>query len=335
MRRVPFGGLALAGAGLLAALALYAVITPSGDFLYVPNKASPVAPRIDVEGHPEADDRGGIYFVDVTVRDARWIERVFPFLRPNGATIVPGEALAPHGESFEQRRAASRRQMERSEEIASAVAQRAAGLDVKTVERGVLIADVASDVPAASVLEGGDVIVEAAGEPTLTPAALRAAVGSVKPGDPVELELRRDEKLLTRTVRTIKSPSDGRTVIGIQVEQDAEIVLPVEVDIDLGDVGGPSAGLPFALEILQELGNDVDRGHRVAATGEILIDGTVGPVGGLKQKTLGVRKAGAEVFLVPAGENAEEARRYAGTLRIVPVESFQQALRFLKTLPKK
>ncbi len=107
------------------------------------------------------------------------------------------------------------------------------------------------------------------------------------------------------------------------------------MDIGLGETGGPSAGLPFALEVLQELGKDVDRGYRVAATGEIELDGTVGPVGGLKQKTLGVKAADADVFLVPAGENAAVARHYAGNMRVIPVESFQQALRALRTLPQK
>ena len=72
---------------------------------------------------------------------------------------------------------------------------------------------------------------------------------------------------------------------------------------------------------------------KVVATGEMELDGTVGPIGGVKQKTYGARRAGADVFLVPAGENAAEARRYAGNLRIIPVESFQQALSALSTLP--
>ena len=128
-------------------------------------------------------------------------------------------------------------------------------------------------------------------------------------------------------MKTIESPRDpGKAIIGIQVSQDAEIKLPLKVDIDLGAVGGPSAGLPFALDVLQELGTDVDHGKRVVATGEIGLDGSVGPIGGVKQKTYGARKAGADVFLVPAGENAAEARRYAGNLRIIPVTSFQQAL---------
>ena len=87
--------------------------------------------------------------------------------------------------------------------------------------------------------------------------------------------------------------------------------------------------------MLQELGTNVDHGRRVVATGEIALDGSVGPIGGVKQKTFGARKAGADVFLVPAGENAAEARRYAGNLRIIPVKSFQQALSALRTLPSK
>jgi PDZ domain-containing protein len=115
------------------------------------------------------------------------------------------------------------------------------------------------------------------------------------------------------------------------VSQEADIELPVDVTIDSGSIGGPSAGLPFALEILEKLGRDVDHGLNVAATGEIELDGTVAPVGGLKQKTIGAKKAGVDVFLVPAGDNAQEARRYANGLKIVPVKSFQQALRALAT----
>ncbi len=334
--RLPFGKIALAGAALLAGLLVFVATVPSGDYLYVPNEASPVASSVRVEGRPDADRRGGIYYVDVTVREARWSERLFPFLRPDGATIVAAEEVTAHGGSFEERRKQAKAEMARSEEVAAAVAMKEAGLDVTATPRGVLVQGVALDVPAVDVLEEGDVIVAAAGRPTTTPAALRAAVGTVAPGDRIELTLRRKGKRLERTVETIASPeSPARPIIGIRVGQDAKIELPLDVEIDLGEVGGPSAGLPFALEVLQELGNDVDRGYRVAATGEIELDGTVAPVGGLKQKTVGVRRSGADVFLVPAGENADTARRYAGTLRVIPVESFQQALHALETLPAK
>jgi len=137
-------------------------------------------------------------------------------------------------------------------------------------------------------------------------------------------------------VGTVASPvEEGRPIIGVQVEQSAEIRLPVDVEIDLGGVGGPSAGLAFALDIIEELDREIDRGYDVAATGEIELDGGVLPVGGVKQKTIGARRAGIDVFLVPAGENAEVARRNAADVRIIPVDNFQQALRKLRTLPKK
>ena len=107
--------------------------------------------------------------------------------------------------------------------------------------------------------------------------------------------------------------------------------LPIDVDIDLGRVGGPSAGLPFALEIARQLGRDVTNGCRIAATGALALDGTVIPIGGIKQKTIGARRADVDYFLVPAGENAEDAQENADGLEVIPVESFQQALRKLAT----
>ena len=107
------------------------------------------------------------------------------------------------------------------------------------------------------------------------------------------------------------------------------------VTINAGNVGGPSAGLAFALELTDKLGPDIDRGHRVAATGELALDGSVKPIGGVEQKVIGARRAGIEIMLVPAGDNATEARRYAGSMKIISVTSFQQALRALATAERK
>jgi PDZ domain-containing protein len=321
---------------LLVVVVLLAATLPADDYLYVPNGAHPVATKVAVQGKQDPGGPGGIYYVDVTVRKVRWLERLLPFLRPDGASLVPAHAVTAPGESFRDRIAEARVEMNRSEEVAAAVALRAGGLDVTTIPRGVLVEAVAVDVPAAKVLESGDVIVAANGKPTRTVAQLRAATGSVRPGGTLPLRLRRDGKTLERSVTTVAAPdAAAKAIIGIRVAQEARIRLPLKVDIDLGNVGGPSAGLPFALQIYQELGNDVDGGNRVAATGEIELDGSVGSVGGIKQKTYGVRSAGADVFLVPAGENATTARRYAGGLRIIPVESFEQALHALETLPQK
>ena len=120
--------------------------------------------------------------------------------------------------------------------------------------------------------------------------------------------------------------------MGVFLETALDIHLPFPVRINVGSVGGPSARLAFALDVMEELGRDVVHGHKVAATGEIFADGSVGPIGGIKQKTLGARQAGVDAFLVPAGENARDARKHADGLRIIPVESFPQALRALATL---
>jgi PDZ domain-containing protein len=124
-------------------------------------------------------------------------------------------------------------------------------------------------------------------------------------------------------------------LIGVIVQPATQVKLPIPVRIDAGSIGGPSAGLAFALDVLEELGRDVDHGYRVAATGELYPNGAVEQIGGVKQKTIGVRRAKVDVFLVPAGDNAKESRKYAGPVRVIPVESFRQALRTLATLPPK
>ena len=153
-------------------------------------------------------------------------------------------------------------------------------------------------------------------------------------GSTVAMTVRRGKQTLIERMRTITSGGKPprRAVVGILVENALDIKLPFPVSIDAGGVGGPSAGLAFALEVLQQLGRNVVHGHKIAATGEIFPDGSVGPIGGIKQKTIGAREAGVDAFLVPAGENARDARKEAGGLRIIPVESFPQALRALATL---
>ena len=192
-------------------------------------------------------------------------------------------------------------------------------------------------MPAAKVLRSGDVIVGVDGRGVLSRAELRAALAKHTPGEVVSLHIMRGGKALVVSTKTISDPRDPkRPLIGVyRASQAATITLPLKVHIDLRGVGGPSAGLPFALDVLELLGTDVTHGNRVAATGELDLDGSVSPIGGVKQKTYGARRAGVDVLLVPAGENAVEARRYAGGLRVIPVESFQQALHALATLPPK
>ena len=157
-----------------------------------------------------------------------------------------------------------------------------------------------------------------------------------KPGDTVKIIVRRGSKRLTFPIRTTADPQHPkRTIIGVLPIQALGVRLPFPIKFNLRKVGGPSAGLAFALELLEKKGRDVDHGYRVAATGEIQLNGSVTRIGGIKQKTIGARKSHVDVFLVPVdGDNAREAKRYAGGLRIIPVKSFQQALQALATLPR-
>lgn len=313
-----------------------ALFLPSGSYLILPDGASPLAPAVEVEGERPADDAGGIFYVDVRVRKASFLEELLSPLRPDGSELVPDHAIVPPGTDFAERRRQNLRQMDRSQEIAAAVALREYGLDVTAEPEGALVVAVAPDVPAAKQLRPTDVIVAVDGTAAQTPGDLRRLIGEREPGTVVRLRVRSGGAVRTENVRTIESPDEpGRAIVGIQVEQSARVELPIEVEIDLGDVGGPSAGLAFALDVLEELGRDVDRGYRVAATGELELDGDVAPIGGIVQKTIGAKEAGIDVFLVPAGDNADDARRNANGLRIIAVDSFQQALRRLATLPRK
>lgn len=336
MRTLSPGRLVAAGVILLAVVIALAWATPSRSYLIVPDPAKPLAEHVQVEGE-KPDRTGGIYYVDVIVRKASILERILPPARPDGSALVPADAITPPGTSFQERHRQNLNQMTRSQEIAAAVALKAFGRKVTIANRGILVSAVAPGGPAeAAGVRATDIVVGVDGTPVRTPTQLRSAIAKHRIGDPVELDIRRNGKALRLTAKTALSPVEpGRPIVGIQVDQAANIHLPLDVKIDLGGVGGPSAGLAFALDILEELGQNVDHGYRVAATGQIELDGTVTPIGGATQKTIGARRAGAEVFLVPAGDNAADARREAHGLRIIPVESFQQALRALATLPKK
>ena len=334
MRRLFTPGKVLLAFGAVVVLALVLVLVlPDRDaYIFLPDEPHAVEPLISVRNGVKPDGRGGIFFVDIIVKQPSLAERYFPELFHDGASLVPAHAVNPTGLSEGDRRRASLRMMSRSKRVAAAVALRAAGYRVRVTQEGAFVVQVIPGTAAARDLHPSDVIVEVDGVRVGTLAKLRGLLAAKKPGDRISLVVRRDGKPRRFVLTLGADPSDKtRAVMGVLIEQAANIHLPVKVEIDTGNVGGPSAGLAMALGLLEKLGRDVDNGRRVAATGEIGIDGSVGPVGGIKQKTIGAREAGIQLFLVPAGDNAREASRYAEGMRIAPVRSFQQALQVLAT----
>ena len=192
------------------------------------------------------------------------------------------------------------------------------------------------------MLQAGDVIVAVNGTPVHLDSDIGTILAAFEPGDEVTLTVERpvpdsagidgtqEYESLTLPV-TLAAREDGSALIGISpgTRDDVEFDFPVDVDIDSGSVGGPSAGLAFTLGIIDKLTpGDLTGGENIATTGTIRLDGTVGPVGGVKQKTVTVERSGATLFLVPV-EEFETAVAAAGDdsdLEIVAVEDVDDAL---------
>jgi PDZ domain-containing protein len=325
------GRLAATGLVLLVLAIVAAYIAPADGYqLQLVDPAHPVAPLVNVAGG-RTNTNGKIYFVDVRERQARLLERFVPWIRASGSSLVPAP---PISSALDQR--LGQVEMSDSQKVAPYVALKLLGYKPTARSGGVTVLALEPKTPASKVLQPNDVIVAVDGTHIRTVAELRAHLARKKPGEAVRVTYLRGSQRLDSTVRTVPDPTDPKqALIGITASDNLQVKLPVKVSIDAEGIGGPSAGLAFALDILQELGRNVTHGRRIAATGELALDGSVLPIGGVKQKTLGVRRAGVDVFLVPAGENAREARKYAHGIRIIPVESVRQALRALATLGRK
>ena len=330
--------LATAGVVVLAVVAVVALTQKSDKFLEVPDEAHPLAGLIQVPGATKRSDGGGIYYVDVILKRASLLQASFRLFRPEGADLIPQDAFVPCGISYGQQLKLENETMRVSQEKASAVALRALGIDVRARETGVRVVAVDKRSHARGVLRPRDVVVAANGRKTRNRLDLYHVLTGAHVGDEVTLRVRHGATTKSVQVRTIEDRCDPRhrAIIGFIPFDAIDVHLPVKISFNLKNVGGPSAGLAFALEVLEQRGRDVDHGLKVAATGEIGLDGSVTRIGGVKQKTIGARQAHVDAFLVPVdGDNAKDAERYAHGLRIIPVKTFQQALQSLATLRRK
>jgi Lon-like protease len=329
VKRISWPTVALLAGALLLVVATVLYVAPSDQYILLPDEPRALDPLVNVRGERPNTDGGGIHYVAVDVRKASVLEELVPSLQ-EGSTLVPDEVFNPTGVDEKVRRRAELRQMQRSQRYATAVALKALGLPVRIEPVGARVAQTLPGYPARGKLRAGDLIVSIDGKPVRVPDDLTRILREHEPGETIALRVRRRGRGRNVKIDTVPNPANPHVpFLGIELAEPT-ITLPFPVKFDLGQVGGPSAGLAFALDLAEELGRDVDRGRRVAATGEIGLDGSVRAVGGIKQKTIGARQADMDLFLVPV-ENAAEARRYAGDLRVVPVDSYQQALQVLAT----
>jgi Lon-like protease len=240
---------------------------------------------------------------------------------------MPRDELYPPGRDATEIDEENVALMDRSKETATVVALREVGYDIRP--SGVEVTQVVSGAPAEGRLRPGDRILAADGQAVDSTEEVRAAITSHRPGQQVGFRVQRG-----RAARTVSVPvelDDGQPRIGILL-RDLFPELPVKVRIETeNNIGGPSAGLMFALSIIDKLTpEDLTAGRRIAGTGEIAIDGSVLPVGGVGEKLIAVRRQGVETFLIPA-DNCEGVRgQVPHGLRLVKVSTLDEALRFLR-----
>jgi PDZ domain-containing protein len=285
----------------------------------------------DLIAAPEGYDhpaRGHVYYATVSLQQLKPLGVLRGWL-DDDIDVVHEDELLGNTPRREYRRQ-NLRLMDDSKQTALVVALRELGHDVKEYGRGALVVTVAEDLPAAGRLEEGDTIVAIDGESTFLVQDAVEAIKAHRPGDEVRLEVvSADDE--PRVEQITLAERDGGAILGVTMRtKDRRFDLPLDVSIDSGTIGGPSAGLAFTLGVIDRLSaGELTGGRNVAVTGTIDIDGTVGDVGGVVQKTAAVKSKGVRYFLVPPGE-FEQARRHAGRhLQVIKVGSVDEAIEAL------
>lgn len=225
--------------------------------------------------------------------------------------------------------------MDDSKQVAVVVALRRLGFAVPEHGKGALVVSVEKGTPAEGRLAQGDVITAVDGRPTPLSQQTVEAIRARRPGQVARLEiLGTNGATRVEEIVLASRPKEQTGFLGVLLRtKEQRFEYPFDVAIDSGTIGGPSAGLAFTLGVLDSLTNGELTGERkVAATGTIEIDGTVGEVGGVAQKTAAVRAAGAQYFLVPVGEYTEATAHAGRNLAVVKVANLDDAIAALARL---
>lgn len=320
------GGIA---AGVVLLILAAGFLIPLPYIVFSPGSATPVGDVVNIDGAQTYEPDGDILFLTVTVSGRAVPFQVLWGWIDDDSEVVKEEQYLGDS-SREEVREIGRIAMVESQEVATVVALEALGYEVPVHGDGAVVLAVEEGRPAAGELEEGDVIVAVDGEPVELSPDAGELVRAHAPGETVDVEFVRDGEAQTTTLET-DANDDGLAIIGVSLQtENLQIDYPVDVQIDSGSVGGPSAGLAFTLAIIDELSaGDLTGGMEVAVTGTMSSDGTVGLVGGVAQKAAAAADAGAELFLVPPGEE-EEAVEHAGDVTVVAVETIDDALAALE-----
>jgi Lon-like protease len=294
-------------------------------FVERPGPARDVVPLIDIEGPATYQPQSPLYFTTVnffppTVYGAVWAGL------SREAVIVSQETIIPPGFSEEEFDRLNVSLMDQSQIAAVAASLRDVSDYPEDHGPGLIVFGTVPGSPADRRLFPGDLITEVDGTPVEGLGAFSEAVRAAGSGGTLRLRVRPLEGGKPQSVPIRPTRLDGRVAIGIYPVPN----FPFEVRFEAGDVGGPSAGLMWALGVTDILTpGDLTGGRSVAGTGSIDLEGGVGPIGGITLKILAAEEAGAEVFLLPR-QNLAEARTVDADIRLVPVSTLDQAVAFLE-----
>ncbi len=316
---------------ILAAFAVVAIAAAFVQLPYVivsPGDATPVGEVVTIKGARTYPHKGALLFLTVSVTTDRpnVYETVAGWLSPNDDVLDESDVL--QGSSRKEERLIDVADMDLSQQLATKVALERLGYDVE-LRPGVAVLAVEPGGPTGDVLEGHDVITEVDGRAVSDPESLGRAVRARRPGSPVRLTVERDGRTRRLDVKTGRN-DEGQAKIGVVVGP--HFAFPLDIRINPGAVGGPSAGLAFTLAIIDQLTpGSLTGGREVAITGQIGPNGEVVEIGGARQKAVAARRAHAALMIVPEGDLAD-ARKGAGDMRVVGVSTLDEALRVLRSI---
>jgi PDZ domain-containing protein len=305
-------------------------------YLLQPGSVRPAEQRIEIEGAPSYETDGEVMFTTVYLTRATPALMVRAWL-DDAVKIRREDEVYPDGDREGNQRL-NRQRMDLSKLVATNVALDVVGIDAEYDAEGARVLGLAEDSPAADLLAPGDVIVVVDGAEVAMPDDIGQELTDRAPGDTVDVQVRRNGEGDPEDLQVVlgAAPDEPeRPVLGIVAEPvDPSIRSDVQVQVDSGQVSGPSAGLAWTLAIIDRLTpGSLTGGRQVAVTGEIRDDGSVGPIGGVVQKVAAVRRAGIELFLYPADTPEDEQRqmrRIAGDdVELRPVATIDEAVEVL------
>ena len=301
-------------------------------FVIRPSRALNLSELITVE-NADSNDIGSFYLVTVNQQRASPLTFIYAYFHPY-MDLNPVERIIPKGMKESEYRQLLAENMRESRHLAQVVALRRVGYEIDIVSDGVEVIGFLEDAPSEAFLEEGDKIIYVDDNPVFLATEVPVLVQDRPVGAEVSLTIVRSDQVMKIDIPTGPSPDDAEMpFLGIFIKTlPWEPVVPIEITMDTGRIGGPSAGLMFVLEIMnQYLENDLTAGKIIAGTGTIDFKEKVGRIGGVVQKVIAAERAGAEYFFIPAG-NYEQAKKVARKIQLVPVENLEEALQFLAAL---